>query len=386
MENKIKYEYFGKVSEKFNKTYFDFLNLIIKQNKYTKEEISLIIKAYNVADTMHYNQKRLSGEKYIVHPLNVAYLLCTYGFDYETICAALLHDTLEDTKYTKEELEKDFNINIANLVDGVTKMKNTNFLDKNEVNRLTHQKIMNSITKDARIIAIKLADRIHNMYTLEYKSKERQIQIAHETNDFYVNLARILGIYEIKDELQDLSLYYIDKDLFLKYYDIRENIKIKNIFDYNDILSGIKEIYIKDFKDDYKVKNVAGIYKKNKEGYKIEEIEDLVAIRLVTKEIKECYDLLDLIKKLYNYKESSFKDMIKNPKYNGYQSLNLNINSRMDNDFQVRIRTFRMQKINELGMIYDWSLEKQNYLNKKCKNMLEENKKEQSNIKKLKKR
>ena len=376
MESNIKYEYFKKISNQFNKTYFDFLNLLIKQNKYKKEEMDLIIKAYNIADSLHSNQTRLSGEKYIIHPLNVAYLLCSYGFDYETLCAALLHDTLEDTKYTKEKLEKDFNTNIANLVDGVTKMKKTNFLDRNEINRLTHQKIMNSITKDARIIAIKLADRIHNMYTLEYKSKDRQIEIAHETYDFYVNLARILGIYEIKDELEDLSFYYMNKDLFLKYYDIRENIKINNLFDYNDIVNNIKNKYEKSFENNYKVKNVAGIYKKNEEGYKLEEIEDLVAIRLILSEVKDCYEMLELIKNMYSYKKDSIKDLIKNPKYNGYRSLNININNGLNSDFQVRMRTSKMQIKNELGMIYDWSLESQKYLNERCMDMLEANKKE----------
>src|SRR5574344_1205166 len=204
-------KYFSDLEHLFSRNYFDFLRFMYSNN-YTQMEIYEVLKAYRKALELHSGVKRVSGEAFITHPLSVAFLLAGYGFDYETVCAALLHDTVEDTSYTLEELRHDFGDTIANLVDGVTKMRNSDFDNKEQGRIETHKKIIQSITNDTRIIAIKLADRLHNMYTLNYLSDAKKIKIAAETSEFYVPLARYLGIYQMKDELQDLSLFFLNYD------------------------------------------------------------------------------------------------------------------------------------------------------------------------------
>ena len=371
MDETFKYKYFSDLTDLFNHDYFDFMDLV--SHRFNEEEAYMVKKSYDIANGLHDGQKRKSGEEYIIHPLKVAYALLVYGFDYETICAALLHDTLEDTSYTKEELEHDFNTNIGILVDGVTKMKGSKFLTKEETKLMTHEKIMNSITLDARIIAIKLADRLHNMYTLDYLSKPKQIEIATETKEFYINLSRILGIYQVKEQLQDLCLFYLNPELFLKYYDIRMEIKEENFESYRSISRNVKkELEHENIFMDYiyKVKNVGSIYDKAKSGLLLSEIHDLVAIKMMVNNLKDCYETLNVIENNYNVIPNSICDMIKNPKYNGYSTLNVSVKTNSLYNMELKIRTYKMQRHNELGMVSNWNIENQKILNEKCSSMI----------------
>ncbi len=190
------------------------LNLINKLEEYNPEEIEIIKKAYFYADNLHSGQKRQSGEPYISHPLNVAYILAGMHADRDTVIAGLLHDTLEDTNITKEDIAHDFNQTIANLVDGVTKLSKMNFSSKQDQNYANTRKIITGITEDVRIIIIKLADRLHNMRTLDYKSEFKQKENALETMEIFVPLAYYIGAYRIKSELEDLSLRYLKPDMY----------------------------------------------------------------------------------------------------------------------------------------------------------------------------
>lgn len=370
-------QYFSYLSSMFNKNYFDFL-MIINDGRYTLDEVALIKKAYDVANVMHDGQKRKNGIPFITHPLNVAYFLAYYHFDYKTICAALLHDTIEDTKYTKEELLNDFNEDILCIVDGVTKMKGSDFSSKKEAVIATHNKILNSITKDARIIAVKLVDRLHNMFTLNNLKEEKQIEIANETNEFYVNLARILGVYHIKDELQDLSLFYLNKEEFLKYFYYRCELLEDNKENIKYLKDDLEEICFEEninINSTCKIKNVGGIYNDIDIGITLDRINDLIALRCVTDSSNNCFKVIELIKENYACFDKLFYDYISNPKYNGYKSLNINILNKGTNT-QLRVRTNVMQRTNELGIVSNWSNETQEILNKKCNDMFLENKKE----------
>ena len=190
----------------------DLLNLV---KSYNPDEMEIIKRAYYYADNLHSGQKRQSGEPYITHPLNVAYILASMHADRDTICAGLLHDTLEDTHITKEDISHDFNPEIASLVDGVTKISKLNFSTKQEQNVANTRKIITGITSDVRIIIIKLADRLHNMRTMEYKTEFKQKENSLETMDIFVPLAYYIGAYRIKSELEDLSLRYLKPDIYM---------------------------------------------------------------------------------------------------------------------------------------------------------------------------
>lgn len=369
--------YFNELSKKFENDYLDFVNMVRK--KYDILEVQKILNAYKFANEAHFNQKRLSGEPFIIHPLNVASILVETGFDSDTICASLLHDVVEDTNHTLDEIKNIFGDTVAVLVDGVTKMKGSNFTSKKQAEIATHKKILNGITLDARIIAIKLADRLHNMFTLDYLREEKQKEIASETMDFYVNLARILGIYQIKDELEDLSLFILDKTAFLNLFEIRKELYEIYMKDYTYIDSNAKE-RLKDINvdliTDYKIKNVGGIYSELSNNYSLEEINDLVSVRMIVNNIEDCYKSLGIIHGICRAIPNSFKDLISSPKYNGYQTLITNVLTPNDSEFQVRIRTNDMQKKNRLGIVSNWSLKTQEFLKEECSNMFEANKKE----------
>ena len=369
--------YFKELGKKFNHDYLDLVDLARKN--YSVFELQKILKAYNIANEAHFNQRRLSGEPFINHPINVAYILLETGFDSDTICAALLHDVVEDTNYSKEEIRQMFGDTISTLVDGVTKMKGSDFISKQESVIATHKKILDSITKDARIIAIKLADRLHNMFTLDYLKEEKQKEIANETLDFYVNLARILGIYQIKDELQDLSLFILDKDKFLSIYELRQELYegYQKDFMYinTEARDNLKGIGV-NLTSKYKIKNIGGIYSELSNGAQLDKIKDLLAIRMMVENVEDCYKTLGVVHSICKSVPNSFKDLIANPKYNGYQSLVTNVVTPDESEFQIRIRTNDMQRTNELGMVSNWSLKNQEYLNSECSKMFEANKKE----------
>ena len=343
-----------------NITLQDLINLL---EEYNPEEIGFVKKAYEYAEDLHSGQFRQSGEPYISHPLNVAYILAELHADRDTVCAGLLHDTLEDTNISKEDIAHDFNQDIANLVAGVTKLAKMNFSSKQEQNYANTRKIITGITEDVRIIIIKLADRLHNMRTLQFKSKFKQEENALETMEIFVPLAYYIGAYRIKSELEDLSLQYLRPDMY-------EKIKEKKLRVEEDSADCLKEMLstIRNFLSDRRIpneikvrtKNIYGIYKRLNEGHKISDIHDLLSLKIMVDEIDNCYRTLGIIHSIYHPVNGKFKDYICNPKTNMYQSLHTTVFGPEDRLVQTQIRTFEMDKIASFGLTAYWDAEKGN--------------------------
>ena len=336
-------------------------DLLNKLKEYNPDEVEIVKKAYEYADTLHKGQMRQSGEPYISHPLNVAYILTDMHADKDTVCAGLLHDTLEDTNITKEDIAHDFNQNIANLVDGVTKLSKMNFSTKQDQNYANTRKIITGITEDVRIIIIKLADRLHNMRTLEFKSEFKQKENALETMEIFVPLAYYIGAYRIKSELEDLSLQYLKPDMYKKIEE--RKIKIEEISNscLKDMLYKI-ETLLKDrnIPNEIKVrtKNIYGIYKRLNEGHKLSDIHDLLSLKIMVDEIENCYLTLGLIHQEYHPINDKFKDYICNPKTNMYRSLHTTVFGPDDRLVQTQIRTFDMDKVASFGLTAYWDEQK----------------------------
>ena len=346
-----------------NITINDLINLV---KTYNFSEVEIIKKAYEYADLMHQGQTRQSGEPYITHPLNVAYILAIMHADRDTICAALLHDTLEDTKATKDDISDIFNKDIANLVDGVTKISKLNFSSKEEQNLANTRKIITGITEDVRIIIIKLADRLHNMRTLQYKKEFKQKENSIETMEIFVPLAYYIGAFRIKSELEDLSLRYLKPDMYKKI----EETKLKLEEDYNyclqEMLFKIKSILSNNnIPNEIKVrtKNIYGIYKRLNEGNKLSDIHDLFSLKLMVDEVIDCYKALYFIHQEYHPVNDKFKDYICNPKTNMYKSLHTTLFGPDDRLVQTQIRTFDMDNIASFGLTAYWDINKGNARN-----------------------
>ena len=335
--------------------------LLTKLSEYNKEEIEIVRKAYEYAKMLHEGQYRQSGEPYIIHPLNVAYILADMHADRDTVCAGLLHDTLEDTNTSKEDIALNFNNNIANLVDGVTKLSKMNFLSKKEENYANTRKIITGITEDVRIIIIKLADRLHNMRTLQYKVEFKQKENSLETMEIFVPLAYYIGAYRIKSELEDLSLKYLKPDMYKQIEEIKirqeekstlclkeMSEKIKYLLDERNIANEIK----------VRTKNIYGIYKRLNEGHKLSDIHDLLALKIMVDEVENCYRALYLIHSEYHPINDKFKDYICNPKTNMYSSLHTTVFGPDDRLVQTQIRTFDMDKIASFGLTAYWDYQK----------------------------
>ena len=341
-----------------NKTFNDLIDII---KTYNEEEIPNVTKAYNYAKQLHNGQFRESGEEYITHPVNVAYILAEMHADGDTICSGLLHDTLEDTNVTKEDIAHDFNINIANLVDGVTKISRMNFSSKEEQNVANTRKIITGITDDVRIIIIKLADRLHNMRTMEYKNKYKQKENSIETMEIFVPLAYYIGAYRIKSELEDISFKYLMNDM---YESIKEKkIKIENESNIclKEMLAKIQNILSdKNIPNEIKIrtKNIYGIYKKINDGYRMCDIHDLFALKIMVDDIDNCYRGLRHIHELYHPVNDKFKDYICNPKTNMYRSLHTTVFGPNDRLVQTQIRTFDMDKVASFGLTTYWDIKK----------------------------
>ena len=338
----------------------DLLRLV---KNYNKEDIENIKKAYDCANSLHKGQMRQSGEPYISHPLNVAMILSEMHADSDTICAGLLHDTLEDTTITKEEISYNFNDDVANLVDGVTKISKLNFSTKNDQNMANIRKIITGLTNDVRIIIIKLADRLHNMRTLEFKSEFKQKENAMETMDIFVPLAYYIGVYKIKSELEDLSLQYLYPDKYKKIEEIKYKIEEDSKSCLVEMLNNINVI----LKDNnipseikIRIKNIYGIYKRINEGNKISDIHDLLALKVVVDDIKDCYQTLGLVHKEYHPINDKFKDYICNPKTNMYKSLHTTVFGPDDRLVQTQIRTADMDKVASYGLSAYWDIKKGN--------------------------
>ena len=338
----------------------DFLE---KLKEYSYNEIEFIKKAYEYADNLHNGQVRQSGEPYITHPLNVAYILAEMHADADTICAGLLHDTLEDTEVTKEAITEDFNKEIANLVDGVTKLSKMNFSSKQALNYANTRKIITGITEDVRIIIIKLADRLHNMRTLQFKSEFKQKENSMETMDIFVPLAYYIGAYRIKSELEDLSLQYLKPDMYktieerkLKIEESSEDCLKEMLYKIGTLLND------RNIPNEIKVrtKNIYGIYKRLNEGHKLSDIHDLLALKIMVDEVENCYRILGMIHNEYHPINDKFKDYICNPKTNMYRSLHTTVFGPNDRLVQTQIRTFDMDKVASFGLTAYWDEQKGN--------------------------
>ena len=336
-------------------------DLLDKFEEYNPEEVEIVKKAYEYADAFHKGQMRQSGEPYIIHPLNVAYILAEMHADKDTICAGLLHDTLEDTNITKEDIAHDFNQNIANLVDGVTKLAKMNFSSKQDQNYANTRKIITGITEDVRIIIIKLADRLHNMRPLSFKSEFKQKENALETMEIFVPLAYYIGAYRIKSELEDLSLQYLKLDMYKKIEEKKLKLEelsasclkemsyeIETLLNNQNIPNEIK----------IRTKNIYGIYKRLSEGHKLSDIHDLLALKIMVDDAANCYYTLGMIHKEYHPINDKFKDYICNPKTNMYQSLHTTVFGPDDRLVQTQIRTFEMDKVASFGLTAYWDSKK----------------------------
>ena len=338
----------------------DLINVI---KKYNPEEVEIIKRAYYYAEELHKGQKRQSGENYITHPLNVAYILASMHADRDTVCAGLLHDTLEDTNITKEDISHDFNPIIASLVDGVTKISKLNFSTKQEQNLANTRKIITGITSDVRIIIIKLADRLHNMRTLEYKTEFKQKENSLETIDIFVPLAYYIGAYRIKSELEDLSFRYLKPDIYMSLLEKNKRLEEEN----KNILLEMKykiETILKDnnIPNEIKVrtKNIYGIYKRLSAGERLSDIHDLFSLKVMVDEIDDCYKTLRYVHNLYHPINSKFKDYICNPKTNMYSSLHTTVFGEEGKLVQTQIRTFDMDKIASFGLTAYFDINKGN--------------------------
>ncbi len=340
---------------------FEDLKKIIMD--YNPTEIEIITKAYEYAKQLHDGQFRQSGEPYISHPVNVAYILAEMHADRNTICAGLLHDTIEDTNITKEDIAHEFNQEIANLVDGVTKLAKINFSSKEEQNLANTRKIITGITDDVRIIIIKLADRLHNMRTLEHKSEFKQKENSLETMDIFVPFAYYIGAYGIKSELEDLSFRYLRPDTYKEINEKKNKLESSSNSCLTEMLCTIKEILENDNIDnDIKIrtKNIYGIYKRLQEGHKLQDIHDLLALKIIVDDIACCYRTLGLVHSKYHPINDKFKDYICNPKTNMYQSLHTTVFGPQDRIVQTQIRTNDMDRVATYGLTAYWDIEKGN--------------------------
>ena len=328
--------------------------------KYIEDQASIAIieKAYQYAKNKHEGQFRKSGEAYFVHLQNVAYILATLKVGPQTICAGLLHDTIEDCEVTKEELINEFDEEIANLVEAVTKIGNLKFKDQKEYQAANHRKIFIAMAKDVRVIIIKLVDRLHNMRTLEYMRPDKQQRIAQETLDVYAPIAHRLGISNIKNELEDLCFYYLHQD---EYYRIAKLVEAKKAERDKQVVSMIENIskmltdkHIK-FRIFGRSKHLYSIYKKMvQKNKRFEEILDLLALRIVTETELNCYEILGYIHATYRPIPGRLKDYIAMPKMNMYQSLHTTIVGEDGRIFEVQIRTEEMDSTAERGIAAHW--------------------------------
>lgn len=337
--------------------YKELINNVLKYHPST--DISMIEKAYKVASEAHEGQKRKSGEPYIIHPLCVAIILADLELDKETIVAGLLHDAVEDTWMTYEEVEKEFGSEVALLVDGVTKLGQLSYsADKVEVQAENLRKMFLAMAKDIRVILIKLADRLHNMRTLQYMRPEKQQEKARETMDIYAPIAMRLGISKIKVELDDLSLKYLKPDV---YYDLVHKVALRKSEREQFVGAIVKEV--KKHMDDAnikaqvdgRVKHFFSIYKKMVNQDKtIDQIYDLFAVRILVDTVKDCYAALGVIHEMYKPIPGRFKDYIAMPKPNMYQSLHTTLIGPNGQPFEIQIRTYEMHRTAEYGIAAHW--------------------------------
>ena len=340
-------------------------DLVSLVKDYNPDEVDRVIKAYNMAEHYHKGQKRESGEPYVNHPLNVAYILALMHADGDTLCAGLLHDTLEDTSLTKEAIESEFGKTVALLVDGVTKISRINFISKEEMNYANMRKIITSLRTDIRIIIIKLADRLHNMRTLSYKTPEKQRENARETAEIFVPIASAIGAYKIKRELEDLAFMYLYPDMFYVTKLKKENIERENELLLKSVLNRISEkLNDKRIPNEIKIrtKNVYGVYKYISKGKDILSLHDILALKIMVDSIDRdeeasidnCYRTLGYCHSLYKPVNELFKDYIANPKTTMYKGLHTTVFADENKLVQLRIRSNAMDVIGSYGLTANW--------------------------------
>ena len=363
------------MSEIKNKSIEDVINIMKKNNR--KLDIKLIRKTYEFVKDKYGNQLGKSGEPYIIYPLQVAYILATISLDDSTICAALLHNIVEEKNISIKDIEKEFSTEIAELVDGVTKLGTLKYTSAEEQQVENYRKMFLAMGKDIRVILIKLADRLHNMRTLKFLKRDKQIAISKETADLYAPLANRLGIYSLKWELEDLSFKYLYPD---EYRDIVEGIDKKREERLKFIDQVVEQINqeLKRQKIDAeitgRVKHLYSIYRKMiRDNKDLDQIYDLFALRILVNSVKDCYAALGVVHELYNPMPGRFKDYISVPKPNMYQSLHTTLIGPKGTPFEVQIRTWDMHRIAEYGIAAHWAYKEANK-NKKSNVTVQEDK------------
>ena len=345
----------------------DINDVIAKKKEVSRRvDSKFIMKAFEYAKEKHGDQVRNSGEPYITHPLQVAYTLAEMGLDEKTIAAALLHDVVEDTDATNEDLVEQFGKEVADMVSGVTKLSTLQFATIEEKQVEDYRKMFLAMGKDIRVILIKLADRLHNMKTLKYLKRDRQIANAKETIELYSPLANRLGLYNIKAELDDLAFKYLYPE---EYRDIVEGIAKKKE-ERLKFLDKIMEEIRKDLKKHRidaevtgRAKHFYSIYKKmQRDNCTLDQIYDLFAMRIIVNSVKDCYAALGVVHELYNPMPGRFKDYIAVPKPNMYQSIHTTLLGEKGTPFEVQIRTWDMHKVAEFGIAAHWAYKEANFL------------------------
>lgn len=342
-------------------------DVISKAREYLKiqKNIDLILDAYELAKKQHEGQFRKSKDPYIQHPLEVAYMLAELHSSPSTIAAGLLHDVLEDTNISKEELTKLFGTDVVNIVDGVTKIGQLKYMTKEKTLAKSHQKILLAMAKDIRVVLVKLLDRVHNMRTLEFQTPDKQIKIAQETMDLYAPLAHRLGMYRIKAELEDTAFQYLHPE---EYHDLLEKIQEQRQVREEDISKmqqKIEEVlklnHLNDFEIKGRIKNIYSVYRKMAEkDLDFDQIFDLMALRVLVPTLEACYASLGIIHGQWSPIPRRFKDYIAIPKPNLYQSLHTTVVGVGGKIYEIQIRTKEMDEIAEFGVAAHWAYKEDN--------------------------
>ncbi len=359
------------MSELIDRTIEDVIKQAKMHNR--KSDSKLIMRAYKYALENHGDQKRKSGEPYIIHPIQVAYTLAELGLDDATICAALMHDLAEDTAVTLNDISSEFSPEIAEMVNGVTKLAKIKYVTAEEQQVENYRKMFLAMGKDIRVILIKLADRLHNIRTLKFLKRDRQIAIAQETIDLYAPLANRLGVFSMKWELEDQAFKYLYPE---EYREIVEGIAKKREERLKFIDQIVDQIKINLKKERIvceitgRAKHLYSIYRKMKRDNKtLDQIYDLFALRILVNSVKDCYAALGVVHELYTPMPGRFKDYIAVPKPNMYQSLHTTLLGPNGTPFEVQIRTYNMHRIAEFGIAAHWAYKEQSFLHGKKENV-----------------
>ena len=330
---------------------------LVRENM-TENDVSLVEKAYFIAKKAHEGQFRFSGEPYIIHPVSVAIILYNLGMDGESMAAALLHDVVEDTDMTKDNIQEEFGEDVANLVEGVTKLGKVPIFTKEEQQAENVRKMLMAMSQDIRVIIIKLADRIHNMRTLSFMRPDKRREKAQETLEIYAPIAHRLGIRGVKEELEDLAISYLDPVAYKEIRDRLEQQQSKRKEYLDSIQKKISErikLVVPNASISGRIKSVHGIYRKMyMQGKSFDEIYDIYAVRIIVDDVIDCYNCLGIIHDMFKSIPGRFKDYISTPKANMYQSLHTTVIGDEGIPFEVQIRTWEMHRTAEYGVAAHW--------------------------------